>query len=83
MDDLVLVSKVPSWKGDGWPVGRIVAIKDSEGGPRVYEVEVVPTEELKKRPQMINNRCRLQLKKKIIVRNYRKLGILPKLSLTN
>ena len=30
---------------------------------------------------MINNRLRLQLKKKVILRNYRKIGMLPKLNL--
>ena len=82
VDDLVLVQDVPSWKGDGWPVGRIVAIKSGDNEPRLYEIEIVPTEELRKEPLMINNKKRLILKKKIILRNYRKLGILPKLTLT-
>ena len=80
VDDLVLVDEVPSWKGDGWPVGRMVGIKESTDEPRLYEIEIVPTEELKKPPQMIDNCVRLQLKKKTIVRNYRKLGMLPKLN---
>ena len=71
--ELVLVQDVPSWKGDGWPVGRIKSLK----GPTVFEIEIVPTEELKKKPQMINGRERLNLKKKTIERNYRKVGFLP------
>ena len=78
VDDLVLVKDVPSWKGDGWPVARIVSIKGDREEPRVYELEVVPTEELKKTPRLINNSKRLQLKKKTILRNYRQLGLLPK-----
>ena len=79
--DLVLVQDVPSWKGDGWPVGRVVKIGSPAESPRVYDIEIVPTEELRKHPQMINNKIRLQLKKKIIQRNYRKLGMLPKLKI--
>ena len=75
-NDLVLVQDVPSWKGDRWPVGRIVKVH----GPRLYEMEIIPTEELKKQPQMIHNRMRLKLKKKTVLRNYRKIGILPKLN---
>ena len=74
-DDLVLVQDVPSWKGDGWPVGRVVKVI----GPRLYEIEIVPTEELKREPQLINNKLRLKLKKKTVVRNYRKIGILPRI----
>ena len=81
--DLVLVSDVPSWKSDGWPVGRIVDIHHTSEEPRVYEIEIVPTEELKREPQMINNKARLKLKKKTIMRNYRKLGVLPKLTLND
>ena len=75
VNELVLVQDVPSWKGDGWPVGRIVDIKS----PRLFEVEIVPTEELRKRPQMIKGRERLLLKKKTILRNYRKIGVLPRI----
>ena len=77
--DLVLVSDVPSWKGDGWPVGKIIDIKSSGDEPRLYEIEIVPTEELRKEPQLINNKYRLQLKKKTVLRNYRKIGMLPKI----
>ena len=82
VDDLVLVQDVPSWKGDGWPVGLIVSIKGDLEGPRLYELEIVPTEELRNKPQLINNKYHLQLKKKTILRNYRKLGVLPKITLT-
>ena len=81
VDDLVLVEDVPSWKGDGWPVGRITQIKSTNQEPRLYEIEIIPTEELSKNPKMINNKVRLKLNKKVIIRNYRKLGILPKLKL--
>ena len=74
--DLVLVQDVPSWKGDGWPVGRIKSLKS----PRVFEIEIIPTEELKKEPQMIKGKERLKLKKKTIERNYRKVGFLPRIN---
>ena len=38
---------------------------------------MIPVEELKKEPQMINERMRLKLKKTII-RNHRQIGLLPK-----
>ena len=79
--DLVLVSDVPSWKGDGWPVGKIVGIRSKQEEPRLYEIEVVPTEELRRPPQLINNQVRLKLKKKTILRNYRKIGLLPKITI--
>ena len=79
--DLVLVDDVPSWKGNGWPVGKIVDIRSKDTEPRLYEIEVIPTEELQKEPQMINNKQRLKLKKKTILRNFRKIGMLPKLQI--
>ena len=68
--ELVLVKDVPAWKGDGWPMARVVEVRGQPTQPRVYELEIIPTEELKKQPQMINNRQRLLIKKKTIVRNY-------------
>ena len=80
VDDLVLVKDVPAWKGDGWPVARVVTIKGEPANPRVYELEIVPTEELRKEAQLINRKHRLKLDKKIILRNYRQLGLLPKIN---
>ena len=79
INDLVLVKDVPAWKGDGWPVARVVAIRGGNTEPRVYDLEIVPTEELRKKPQMVNTKKRLLLNKKVITRNYRQLGILPKI----
>ena len=79
--DLVLVSEVPSWKGNGWPVGKIVGVKTGSDEPRVYEIEIIPTEELQRPPQLINKKVKSQLKKKVIMRNYRKIGMLPKTKL--
>ena len=62
--DLVLVRDVPSWKGDGWPVGKVVELKSQGSDPLLYEIEIIPTEELRKEPQMVNKRKRLLLKKK-------------------
>ena len=78
--DLVLVKDVPSWKGDGWPVGMIRDIKTGSEEPWLYEIEIIPTEELRKEPQLINAKRRLLLNKKTILRNYRKLGFLPKIN---
>ena len=79
VDDLVLVKDVPPWKGDGWPVARVTKVIHRTDEPRLYELEIVPTEELRKEPKLINNRRRLLLEKKCIVRNYRQLGLLPKI----
>ena len=77
--DLVLAADVPDWSGDGWPVAKVVrTIPGHDGKERVFELQMIPAEELKKEPQMVNERMRLKLKKKTIVRNYRKIGLLPK-----
>ena len=55
IDDLVLVKDVPAWKGDGWPVARIMKIKGDFESPRVYELEAIPMEELQREPKLINN----------------------------
>ena len=79
--DLVLVGDVPAWSGEGWPVAKIVKIrKGQDGGERLYELEMISAEELKKEPQKINERMRLILGKKAIVRNHRKVGLLPKVT---
>ena len=79
--DLVLTMDVPEWSGDGWPVARIVkVICGTDGRERLFELEMVPASELKKEPKMVNERMRLQLSKKTIVRNHRKIGLLPKVS---
>ena len=77
--DLVLAADVPEWSGNGWPVARIVTVmKGQDGKGRLFELEMVPAAELNKEPQMVNERMRLQLKKKSIIRNHRKVGVLPK-----
>ena len=77
--DLVLAADVPEWSGDGWPVARIVrVIQGEDGKERLFELAMVPAEELKKEPQKINEKMRLRLKKKTIIRNHRKVGLLPK-----
>ena len=77
--DLVLAADVLEWSGDGWLEAKIMrAFIGKDGTERLFELQMVPAEELKKEPQMINEKMRLQLKKKVIVRNHRKLGILLK-----
>ena len=80
VNDLVLVKDVPAWKGNGWPVARVIKVKGGGTTPRVYELEIVPTEELRKKPQPINKQYKLKLEKKVILRNYRQLGLLPKIT---
>ena len=77
--DLVLAADVPDWSGDGWPVARVVRVfPGQDHKERVFELQMIPAEELKKEPQMINEKKRLKLKKKTIIRNHRKIGLLPK-----
>ena len=77
----MLAADVPDWSGDGWPVARIIKIMTGEDGKeRLFELAMVPAEELKREPQKINEKMRLLLKKKIIVRNHRKVGLLPKIT---
>ena len=79
--DLVLAADVPQWSGDGWPVARIIRIMPGEDGrERLFELSMVPAKELKKEPQKVNDRMRLMLKKKTIIRSHRKVGLLPKIS---
>ena len=79
--DLVLAADVPDWSGDGWPVAKVTRIMQGEDGKeRLFELAMVPGEELKKEPQKINERMRLLLNKKTIVRNHRKVGLLPKVT---
>ena len=52
INDLVLVKDVLAWKGDGWPMARIIDIRKPTDAPRTYELEIVPTEELRKQPQL-------------------------------
>ena len=47
---------------------------------RLFELIMVPAEELKKEPQKINEKMKLLLKKKTIIRNHRKVGLLPKVT---
>ena len=80
MGDLVLAADVPDWSGDGWPVAKVKRIIPWEDGKeRLYELTMVPGEELKKEPQKINEKMKL-LKKKTIIRNHRKVWLLPKVS---
>ena len=79
--DLFLAADVPDWSGDGWPVAQVKkVILGEDGKERLYELTMVPAEELKKEPQKINERMKLLLKKKTIIRNHRKVGLLPKVS---
>ena len=49
--DLVLAADVPEWSGDGWPVAKILrAFVGKDGIERLFELQMVPAEELKTGP---------------------------------
>ena len=76
--DLVVTSEIPDWTGDGWPVARVVKeFVGEDGETRCYELEMVPAEELKKEPMLVNQKRRLVMHKKKIIKSHRKVGLLP------
>ena len=76
--DLVVASDVPDWSGNCLPVAKVVKVMAGmDGGERVFELEMVPDSELYKEPKKVGEKYELQLRKKKIIRNHCKIGLLP------